>query len=312
MCALNTQDQGIIVLPQQDYLPILIESFLIDRRSQGLSPGTIEFYTKKLKYFQQYCEGFALTQVSQLTSDFIRRYILEVSETHNPGGVHACFRPLRTMLYWIEEEEIMQDGWKNPIRRVKAPKLPTDPIEPIQIEEIHQLLKTCQSNYSGVRDKAMMLELLDTGARAKEFLNINLEDVDLATGAVMIRQGKGRKPRMVFLGRKTIRAIRGYLRYRKDNSPALWISTQGERMTYSALRCFLRRRAERIGLKSTPTPHDFRRAFALVMLRNGVDIFALQKLMGHSDLQILRRYLAQTDQDIHTAHMRGSPVDSNL
>jgi len=312
MYALKSQDQGTITLSQQDYLPILIESFLIDRRSQGLSPDTIEFYTKKLQYFQKYCERQALTQISQLTSDFIRRYLLEISETHNPGGVHACFRPLRTMLYWIEEEEIMPAGWKNPLRRVKAPKLPTDPIEPVQIEEIHQLLKTCQSNYAGARDKAMMLGLLDTGARAKEFLNINLEDVDMATGAVMIRQGKGRKPRMVFLGRKTIRAIRGYLRYRHDNYPALWVSIRGERMTYAALRCLLRRRAEKIRMKSIPTPHDFRRAFALVMLRNGVDIFALQKLMGHSDLQILRRYLAQTDQDIHTAHMRGSPVDSNL
>ena len=65
-------------------------------------------------------------------------------------------------------------------------------------------------------------------------------------------------------------------------------------------------------MKFIPTPHDFRRAFALIMLRNGVDIFALQKLMGHSDLQILLSYLAQTDQDIHTAHMRGSPVDGNL
>lgn len=312
MYALKSQDQGLITLSQQDYLPILVESFLIDRRSQGLSPDTIEFYTKKLQYFQKYCERQALTQISQLTSDFIRRYLLELSEIHNPGGVHACFRPLRTMLYWIEEEEIMPAGWKNPIRRVKAPKLPTDPIEPVQIEEIHQLLKTCQSNYAGARDKAMMLGLLDTGARAKEFLNINLEDVDMPTGAVMIRQGKGRKPRMVFLGRKTIRAIRGYLRYRHDNYPALWVSIRGERMTYAALRCLLRRRAEKIRMKSIPTPHDFRRAFALVMLRNGVDIFALQKLMGHSDLQILRRYLAQTDQDIHTAHMRGSPVDSNL
>lgn len=312
MYALKSQDQRLITLSQQDYLPILVESFLIDRRSQGLSPDTIEFYTKKLQYFQKYCERQALTQISQLTSDFIRRYLLELSEIHNPGGVHACFRPLRTMLYWIEEEEVMPTGWKNPIRRVKAPKLPTDPIEPVQIEEIHQLLKTCQSNYAGARDKAMMLGLLDTGARAKEFLNINLEDVDMATGAVMIRQGKGRKPRMVFLGRKTIRAIRGYLRYRHDNYPALWVSIRGERMTYAALRCLLRRRAEKIGMKSIPTPHDFRRAFALVMLRNGVDIFALQKLMGHSDLQILRRYLAQTDQDIHTAHMRGSPVDSNL
>jgi len=67
----------------------------------------------------------------------------------------------------------------------------------------------------------MMLGLLDTCAHAKEFLNINLEDVDMASGAVIIRQEKGRKPRMVFLGRKTVRAIRRYLRYRKDNHPAL-------------------------------------------------------------------------------------------
>ena len=52
--------------------------------------------------------------------------------------------------------------------------------------------------------------------------------------------------------------------------------------------------------------------FALIMLRNGVDVFALQKLLGHSDLQVLRRYLAQNDQDIQTAHMRGSPVDNNF
>ena len=312
MSVLKTQDQGTIVLDQQDYLLILIESFLIDRRSQGLSPETISFYTKKLKYFLRYCEGQALTQVSQLTSDLIRRYILELSETHNPGGVHACFRPLRTLLYWIEDEEIMPQGWKNPIRRVKAPKLPTEPIEPISVEDINLLLKTCESNYSGVRDKAMMLGLLDTGARAKEFLNINLEDIELATGSVLIRQGKGRKPRLVFLGRKSIRAIRAYLRARHDNNPALWVSIHGDRMTYAALRCLLRRRAQLIGLKDIPTPHDFRRAFALVMLRNGVDIFALQKLMGHSDLQVLRRYLAQTDQDIQTAHMRGSPVDNNL
>lgn len=149
----------------------------------------MDFYSKKLKYFLKYCEGQALTRVSQLSTDLIRRYMLELSETHNPGGVHACFRPLRTLLYWVEEEEIMPQGWKNPIRRVKAPKLPTEPIEPIHVEEINLLLKTCDSNYSGARDKAIMLGLLDTGARARELLNINLEDVELATGSVMIRQG---------------------------------------------------------------------------------------------------------------------------
>jgi site-specific recombinase XerD len=48
------------------------------------------------------------------------------------------------------------------------------------------------------------------------------------------------------------------------------------------------------------------------MLRSGVDVFALQRLMGHADLQVLRRYLAQTDADVHIAHMRGSPMDNNL
>jgi len=76
--------------------------------------------------------------------------------------------------------------------------------------------------------------------------------------------------------------------------------------------CLLRWRADLVGLKSIPTPHDFRRTFALIMLRNGVDIFALQKLMGHSDLQALPRYVAPTDEDVHTARMRGSQVDSNL
>ena len=91
MYALKSQGQGLITLSQQDYLPIPVESFLIDRRPQGLPPETIELYTKKLQYFQKYCERQALTQISKLTSDFIRRVLLELSETHDPGGVHACF-----------------------------------------------------------------------------------------------------------------------------------------------------------------------------------------------------------------------------
>jgi len=79
----KTQDQGIIELLQTNYLPILIESFLIDRRLQGLSVETIRFYQKKLKYFVKYCEDQAVTQIDQITSDLIRRCLLGLSETHN-------------------------------------------------------------------------------------------------------------------------------------------------------------------------------------------------------------------------------------
>jgi integrase/recombinase XerD len=185
-------------------------------------------------------------------------------------------------------------------------------IEPISFQDAAALLAKCGSGFSGARDRAAILVLLDTGARAREFLDLNLEDIDLAAGSVLIRKGKGRKPRMVFLGRKSRRAVRAFLRHRRDANPAVWVTAEGERMTYSGLRGIIRRRAHDAGLKAEPSLHDFRRAFAINMLRSGVDVFALQKLMGHADLQVLRRYLAQTNQDIQAAHMRGSPVDNNF
>jgi len=295
---------------QADYLPLVVESFLTDRRVQGAAAGTLQFYGAKLKLFTDYCEAQALRQISELTPDFLRRFMLYLSEGHNAGGKHAAFRSLRACLHWVEDEEIMGEGWKNPIRKLKAPKVEIEPIVPVSLEDVTALVGACEhGTFTGERDKAIFLALLDTGARAKELCSMNLEDMDLATGAIMITKGKGSKPRIVFIGQRTRRAVRAYLRQRKDNSPALWITRLGERLSYYALRDLMRRRAKDAGVEN-PSPHDFRRAFALQMLRNGADIFALQKLMGHADLQILRRYLAQTDDDMRLAHDKGGPVDN--
>ena len=82
----KTQDQGIIALSQTDYLPILISSFLTDRKAQGFSGETVRFYQKKLKYFLQFCENQPVTQVVQITPDLIRRYLIQLTEGYNPGG----------------------------------------------------------------------------------------------------------------------------------------------------------------------------------------------------------------------------------
>jgi integrase/recombinase XerD len=151
---------------------------------------------------------------------------------------------------------------------------------------------------------------MDTGARAAEFVAIGIEDIEMTTGAVLIRHGKGRKPRTVFIGKKSRRAVRKWLRLRGTEPGALWLNVHGERLTYWGLRQVMRRRGEQAGIDKTPSLHSFRRLFALSMLRNGTDIYSLQALMGHADLQMLRRYLAQTTQDLQEAHRRGSPVDN--
>jgi len=307
----KTENQRIINISNAEYLPVLVESFLIDRKTQGLARGTIEFYRVKLQLFLDFAESHALTQLTELTPDFLRQFLLYLEEEkHNPGGVHSFFRSLRAFLKWVDFEEVAPEGWKNPINKIKSPKVPLEPIEPVSLVDVSLLLATCKrGKFTGERDRAILLTLLDTGARAQELCNLNLEDVDLASGAAMIRQGKGRKPRVVFFGRKTRRAIRAYLRGRKDNHPALWVTQSGERICYITLRELLRRRAKQAGIPMA-SPHDFRRSFALEMLRNGADIFALQRLMGHADLQILRRYLAQTDTDLQRAHDKGGPVDN--
>jgi integrase/recombinase XerD len=103
--------------------------------------------------------------------------------------------------------------------------------------------------------------------------------------------------------------MRSYLRMRHDQSPAMFVSKDEERLTYDGLRQLLGRRAKRTKLTIKPKLHGFRRAFALNMLRSGVDIFVLQRLMGHADLQVLRRYLAQNDQDV-IGHLRN--IDNSL
>jgi len=306
-------EQTILEKAQACYLGTAIESFLIDRQAAGLSPHTLKFYRQYLQAFSTACSENAVKLVQDISPDLLRRYFLKLSENHNPGGVHCAYRTLRAFFRWLLNEEIMQPEWRNPMLKVKPPKVNLDPLEPISLEDVRALIAACQpGKLAGERDRAIFLFLLDTGARAQESCNTKLEDVDLNTGAVTIRYGKGGKTRMAFLGRKTRRALRSYLRLRQDHSPALFVSKTGDFLTYDGLRELLDRKAKLAKLTTKPTLHNFRRAFALNMLRNGVDVFALQRLLGHSDLQIMRRYLAQNDTDTRAAHMRGSPVDNGL
>lgn len=312
----RTKDQWTItendVFSQDAHLLTWIEGFLVDRKAQNMSKGTLYFYVKKLKLFTDFAESRGITQITQITPTDLRLYLLHLEETgHNPGGINAAYRALRAFLYWWEVEVEPKD-WKNPIKKVKAPKVGKEPLDPVENETVKALIDECdKSTLTGLRDQAILYALLDTGARASEFLALNLEDIDTITGAALIRKGKGRKPRTVFLGRTSRKALRRYLKARKDKSPALWVTNEGTRLTYSGLRSILRRRADLAGVEA-PTLHSFRRAFALTMLRNGADIYSLQELMGHADLQILRRYLKQTNEDLAQAHRQAGPVDNML
>jgi len=170
------------------------------------------------------------------------------------------------------------------------------------------MLDVRKNDFTGVRDRLILLILLDTGLRASGLLALGFVNVNPIIGTLQIMHGKGDKFRVVYLGKKSRLALRSYYRRIKNQEGALIIGVHGERLTYTGLRLLLQRRAKKAGV-AYQSYHSFRRLFALEMLRNGINVFSLQLLMGHADLQMLRRYLKQVGSDLQEAHNKVSPVD---
>ena len=296
------------LLTQEDYLEILIEAFLITKKSENVASGTLKFYKDKLNLFNTYCVSQEIKQVSQIIPGTVREFLLFLKERgNNDGGIHAHFRTVRTFLRWYEREH-EPEGWKNPINKVKAPKVALEPLEPAIYGDVEKMIKVCGNDMLGKRNQAMIYFLLDTGSRANEMLKVTINDVNPLTGECLIRQGKGRKPRYVFLGEKTRRSLRQYLKLRTDKHPALWIiSSRDGALSYWGLVSEFKRLAVKAKVK-TPSIHSFRRFWALQMLNNGkTDILSISRLGGWSDLQMLQRYAKQNKDDLKAKS--SSPVD---
>lgn len=194
--------------------------------------------------------------------------------------------------------------------RIKAPKVPDELLDPVSLETVKAMLKVCNRKTElGARDYAVILALLDSGLRSGEFLALNVGDMNIQDGALLVRKGKGGKHRVAFLSAKSRREILRYLKFRQGVGPEapLWPNRNGKRLRYSGLRDIVRRKAKKAGVPS-PSLHAFRRAFALQALRNQIDIYSLKNLMGHSSVAVLQRYLKQNEQDLREAHRRASPV----
>lgn len=286
----------------------LITAFLLERKSRGLQPRSIDFYKTHLKYFTAWA-GPHVTQLDQLTPALIRGYLLHLEDSgHKPSYAHGFYRSIRAFFKWLEFEDLIT-AQDNPMRKVKAPKVPTEPLDPIPLDDIRAMLATCKGGgFTAERDKSIILTLLDGGMRSAELLSINLADCNFITGDILIRKGKNSKPRTVFVGKVTRRALRAYVKLRRDDCPALFVTDEGGRLTYDGLRAIMTRRAGLAGI-APPALHGFRRAFTINMLRMGVDPVSISRLLGHGDMQMILKYAKQEASDLRDVHNKNSPGD---
>jgi integrase/recombinase XerD len=292
-------------------LPSVIQNFLRSRKAKGFAPGTLRFYHQNMQLFQRFVEQRSINFVEEINSLVLDDYMTWMTETgHKDGGKYMAYRTLKTFIRWyIVSYE--PEGYRDPFLGYRGPKKSKLILDPVPVESVEAMLKACPvGTFVGDRDKAILMVLIDTGLRANELVQINMEDLSIDSGKIMIEHGKGDKKRVVFFGEKTRKALRRYLRWRGDAVPEhpLFSLTNGERVSYWSLRDMVEDRAKQAGVPHASL-HSFRRGFALYSLQNGMDVYSLQHLMGHADLQVLRHYLKQSEQDLKIAHMRNSPMD---
>lgn len=300
-----------------------IADFMLDRRVRRVTDKTLRWHEGALPKFNEYCASIGVHRLSDINARVLRAYLVNLAERgHNDGGISNLYRSVRAFLHWAEEEFEMPSLGRA-LKKVPCPNPSTEPLEPIPLAHVSAMVAQCiPRTFTGERDRAILLMLLDTGIRHQELTDLAVEDVKTEDGSVHIIEGKGGKSRTVFIGMRGRQALRSYLRIRdspiinalrlrhtSEPPSALWLTDEGTPLTKSGIRQIIARRAKQAGVPE-PGLHEFRRAFCLNSLRNGMDVITLQRLMGHSTLAIINRYLKLLSDDLRIAHEKFGVVDN--
>ena len=211
--------------------------------------------------------------------------------------------------------------------KVQRPRAPKRQPLPYSEDEVRRLLAACDfaapwgqgqvksKRATALRDRAMLLVMVDTGIRASELCNLRIGDYDRTTGRLLVKDGKGGKERAVFAGATARAAIWRYLVERRKAEDAgraaddaLFATSTNRALTRSNLLHLVTRLASRADVPAANL-HRFRHTFAVTFLRNGGNVYALQNLLGHHDLDMVRQYVRLVEADVQQAAKSASPAD---
>jgi integrase/recombinase XerD len=293
--------------------------YILAIESRHLSPHTIADYKNTFKKFMSFIGKD--TPFEEITSKHIQEFLAMFTEVTNNTLLHY-YAGLAAMWSWAVKEEIVP---RNIVHLLTPPKPEQREILPFTEAEFKALLSVVtrskaydrpgkrKSDHATIhpeRARAMLLMLLDTGLRASELTNLKLYQVDNRNQRVQV-MGKGSLERSVPFSPRTAQALWRYLTTRPDaeQSEPLFMTYNNRKIDTTALAKSLKALGEKASV-SNVHPHRFRHTFAIQYLRNGGDPYTLQKLLGHSTLDMVKRYLALAQIDIDRAHKRASPVDN--
>lgn len=300
-----------------------VAGYWLDKR-RALSVHTTSEYEHVFSCLLDYLGPEA--EMKAISSDDIRRFLTAMRERRGLGAKTIINYQIALSSLWTWAAREL--GVTQVVKQVSRPRWNAPAIEPLTKTEIVAVLGACDTTASwetrngrravagprssGMRDRAIILTLLDSGVRASELTGFQLRDYDERAGRLHIRHGKGDKSRHVFLGASSQKAIWRYLSVRPQlpDSAPLFATRTGTALTTDNLRHMVERCAERAGIERHIHPHMFRHTFAINFLRNGGNVLELQSMLGHSNLETVKIYAKLAQVDLREAQRRASPADN--
>ncbi|MEN8615408.1 tyrosine-type recombinase/integrase [Dehalogenimonas sp. THU2] len=287
-CAVTALDLGLLTNSEQ--LPSLLKLYLYSCQVEGKATGTLDGYSRRIQSFIDFLQSAQLPlESSKIQPNHVKLYFYSLYERKlEPSTINVHYRALKTFLLWLKGEGYVT---ANLMERQKPPSIPRKVVKPFSMGDIKNMLTICSGNgFLDIRNRAIILLLLDTGLRLSELANIQLADINLQKETIRV-MGKGSKERYVRAGRDAQKALYKYLLQRKDSYPCLWLTEERTPLAKGSIQTFIKRICKEAGVKGCrPGPHTFRHTFATRALMNGAGEFEVQSLLGHSTLVMTRRY----------------------
>jgi integrase/recombinase XerD len=256
-----------------------------------VSEDTFRSRRSQLKSFRAWCDPRGIVRVSDISSQIVQRYL---SESRDGGYAVSSLRTrshcLRAWFTWLVEEGLIRA-----VPRFSTPTPEEQLVEVLRPEQVDAILAACgDGSPIGYRDRALILFLYATGARASEASKLRIADLDLERLRAKVH-GKGNRERMVYLTPPAAEAVRLYLdRYRvpcsiPKHDAYVFLSSVGRRLARGVVYYAVHKRGRQAGIDGV-YPHLLRHTVATLLLENGAELRSVQEVLGHRKLQSTQRY----------------------
>lgn len=248
-----------------------ISYYLQVRKLDGLSEKTLKNYYYTLNSLS----NFIIKPINSITTTDLRMFIASHKDYKN-SSLNTITNILKGFFRFLVDEEIIQ---RDPSRKLSLIKVPKRLRKSMTIEELERIRLACNTE----RERALVEFLFSTGCRISEVANCNISDVNFMDNTIRV-VGKGNKERIVCFNDKSKLYIKKYLNTRKDNNPALFISSKKPygRMGTRGLELIISNIASKANIDKKVFPHLFRHTMATLSLQSGANITTIQHLLGHT------------------------------